>query len=129
MLNVSPSSVKPYYAPEQSPLQKRLHIPTAINNQKNVHSLAHNPVNDTVGFKENLAVFSESQEQASPWDLANASRLVHRRIDTYDRMKSAKKRVSRTEALKNCCRTSWLSAMFGMVISHPFQENLFDVLS
>ena len=42
---------------QQSPLQQRLHVTTAIDDQQNEDALIHNSINDAVGFEEDLAVF------------------------------------------------------------------------
>lgn len=43
---------------QKSSLQKRLHIATSIDNQQDVHGIAHNPVNHAVGFKKDLSIYS-----------------------------------------------------------------------
>ncbi len=48
---------------QHSSLQQRLHIPAAVGNHKNVNALGHDPVNDAIGFEENLAVLSKAYGQ------------------------------------------------------------------
>src|SRR5512135_311268 len=46
-----------YLASQQSLLQQRLHVATAICNQQNIDTLIPDSVDDAVRFEEDLAVF------------------------------------------------------------------------